>query len=122
MNFERNLDEYAKFFTPTNENGYMETPHLYTNFDEFIQDDFEIVFLFNHAHQHAPFAVKALRAGKNVLSECVAFATLKEAIELIEAVEETGKHYALIDQTSCRSAYPIRIGCPSDSPACSQLQ
>jgi len=67
---------------------------FYDNFDEFIKHDMDAVVLANYAHQHAPFAIKALKAGKHVFSEAVPCQTMKEAVELIEAVEETGKIYA----------------------------
>ena len=67
---------------------------LYTSFDEFLAHDMDLVVLANYANEHAPYAVRALRAGKNVLSEVLPVQNMKEAVELIEAVEETGKLYA----------------------------
>ena len=67
---------------------------VYSTFDEFIQHDMDAVVLANYAHQHAPFAIRALRSGKHVLSEVLPCATLAEGIQLIEAVEETGLVYA----------------------------
>jgi len=66
----------------------------YYDYDEFLKHDMDAVVLANYAHQHAPFAIKALRAGKHVFSEVLPVQTLKEAVELIEAVEETGLTYA----------------------------
>ncbi|MBR6789331.1 MAG: Gfo/Idh/MocA family oxidoreductase [Oscillospiraceae bacterium] len=66
----------------------------YTDFDEFLKHDMDAVVLANYANEHAPFAIKALRAGKHVLSEVLPVQTMKEAIELIEAVEETGLIYS----------------------------
>ncbi len=65
----------------------------YLDFEEFLKHDMDAVVLANYATEHAPFAVKALKAGKNVFSECLPFQTMKQAVELIEAVEETGKFY-----------------------------
>lgn len=71
---------------------------VYEDFDEFLQHpDMEAVVLANYFNEHTPFAIKALRAGKHVLSECVCCSTLKEGIELCEAVEETGKIYMLAE-------------------------
>ncbi|MBR5507332.1 MAG: Gfo/Idh/MocA family oxidoreductase [Clostridia bacterium] len=67
---------------------------LYDNFDEFIQHDMDAVVLANYAHEHAPFAIKALKKGKHVFSEVLPAGNMKEAIELIETVEETGLVYA----------------------------
>lgn len=65
----------------------------YTDFDEFIRHDMDAVVLANYANEHAPFAIKAMKAGKHVYSEVLPVQTLKEAVELIEAVEETGMTY-----------------------------
>ena len=66
----------------------------YTDYDEFLKHDMDAVVLANYAHQHAPFAIKAMRAGKHVFSEVLPVQTMKEAVELVECVEETGKTYA----------------------------
>ncbi|MBQ8803090.1 MAG: Gfo/Idh/MocA family oxidoreductase [Tyzzerella sp.] len=65
----------------------------YNNFEDFIKHDMDAVVLANYAHEHAPFAIKAMKAGKHVYSEVVPVQTLKEAVELVETVEETGKIY-----------------------------
>ena len=67
---------------------------FYNNFDDFIKHDMDAVVLANYAHEHAPFAIAAMKAGKHVFSEVVPVQTMKEAVELIEAVEQTGKVYA----------------------------
>ena len=36
----------------------------YTDYDEFLGHDMDAVILANYFHQHAPFAIKALEAGK----------------------------------------------------------
>ncbi|NLD88299.1 MAG: Gfo/Idh/MocA family oxidoreductase [Clostridiales bacterium] len=70
----------------------------YTDFDAFIKHDgMDAVVLTNYFHEHAPYAIKSLHAGKHVLSECVCNATLKEGVELCEAVEETGLIYMLAE-------------------------
>ena len=66
---------------------------FYTDFDEFIEHDMDLVVLANYAVEHAPFAIKALKKGKNVLSELVPCVNMKQAVELVEAVEESGKNY-----------------------------
>lgn len=66
----------------------------YTDFDEFIKHDMDAVVLANYAHEHAPFAIKAMKAGKHVISEVLPCQCMKQDVELIEAVEETGKIYA----------------------------
>ena len=67
---------------------------FYECFDDFIQHDMDAVVLANYANEHAPFAITALKRGLHVFSEVLPCQTMKEAVELIEAVEETGKIYA----------------------------
>jgi len=66
----------------------------YNNFDDFIEHDMDAVVLANYANEHAPFAIRAMKAGKHVFSEVLPVQTMKEAVELIETVEETGMTYA----------------------------
>ncbi|HHU83885.1 MAG TPA: GNAT family N-acetyltransferase [Clostridiales bacterium] len=66
---------------------------FFTDFDEFIKTDMDCVVLANYANEHAPYAVKAMKAGKHVLSEVLPVQNMKEAVELIETVEETGLVY-----------------------------
>lgn len=65
----------------------------YTDYESFLEHDMDAVILANYYHEHAPFAVKALNAGKHVMSECAACHTLAEGVELINAVEKSGKIY-----------------------------
>ncbi|MCR5484521.1 MAG: Gfo/Idh/MocA family oxidoreductase [Clostridiales bacterium] len=73
----------------------------FTEFDEFLEygrkNGMNLVFLANFFHQHAPYAVKAMEAGMDVLSECTAAGTLKECVDLVEAVERTGRKYILAE-------------------------
>ncbi len=67
---------------------------LYTNFDDFIKHDMDAVILANYANEHASFAIRCLKAGKHVMSEVLPCETMAQAVELIEAVEESGLVYA----------------------------
>ena len=67
---------------------------FYDNFEDFIKHDMDAVVLANYANEHAPFAIRAMKLGKHVFSEVLPVQTMKEAVELIEAVEETGMIYA----------------------------
>ena len=73
---------------------------IVNSFDELLTSDVDLIILANYAHQHAPYAIQSMKAGKHVLSETMAVATLKEAVELIETVEETGMNYSLLDHTN----------------------
>ena len=65
----------------------------YTDFEDFIRHDMDAVVLANYANEHAPFAIRAMKEGKHVFSEVLPVQTMKEAVELCEAVEETGLIY-----------------------------
>jgi len=69
----------------------------YTDYDEFLTHDSDAVILANYFHEHAPFAIKALRAGKHVLSETACCKTIAEGVELAEAVEDSGLIYMLAE-------------------------
>ena len=66
----------------------------FDNFDDFIKYDMDAVVLANYATEHAPFAIRCMEAGKHVFSEVLPVQTMKEAVELVECVERTGKVYA----------------------------
>lgn len=66
----------------------------YTEFDEFINHEMDAVVLANYANQHAPFAIRCMEKGLDVISEVLPVQTMKEAVELIECVERTGRLYA----------------------------
>ncbi len=66
----------------------------YPSFDDFIQHDMDAVILANYAHEHATFGIRLLESGRHIMTECLTCANMKEAVELIETVERTGKIYA----------------------------
>lgn len=70
-----------------------ESVKFYDNYDEFLKHDMDAVILANYANEHAPFAIKAMEAGKNVISEVLPVQTMSQAVALIECVERTGKKY-----------------------------
>ena len=67
---------------------------LFENFDDFANFKMDAVVLANYATEHAVYAVKLLRMGINVMSEVLPCETMAQAVELIEAVEASGKVYA----------------------------
>jgi predicted dehydrogenase len=69
----------------------------YTDYDRFLEHDMDAVVLANYFHEHAPFAIKALDAGKHVMSECTCNATLAEGVALCRKVEKTGLTYMLAE-------------------------
>ena len=72
---------------------YGDAVAYYDDFETFLTHDMDGVVLANFANAHAPFAIRCLEAGKNVLSEVLPVQSMREAVELIEAVERTGKLY-----------------------------
>ncbi len=77
----------------------------YDNFDDFIRHDMDAVVLANYANEHAPFAIRALAAGKHVFSEVLPVQNMKEAVALAEAVEKSGLVYAY-GENYCYMAAP----------------
>lgn len=65
----------------------------YTDYAKFLEHDLDAVVLANYFHEHAPFAIQALRAGKHVMSETAACNTMAEGVELCRTVEKSGKTY-----------------------------
>ena len=65
----------------------------YTDYDKFLEHDMDAVALANFFHEHAPFAIKALQAGKHVISETMAARTMGQCVDLCEAVEQSGQIY-----------------------------
>lgn len=80
----------------------------YTDYDEFLKHDMDIVMLANYANEHAPFAIKAMESGKNVISEVLTAKSIAEAIELMECVERTGKKYCYAENY-CFMGAPAEI-------------
>ena len=74
---------------------------LFADFDEFLQYGKSVgmnaVFLANYFHQHAPYAIKCMEAGMDVVSECTSASTLKECVDLVRCVERTGRKYMIAE-------------------------
>ena len=69
------------------------------DFDELLDSGIELVILCNYLPDHASCAIKALRKGIAVVTECLAAATMKECVELVEAVEETGVYFSMAENS-----------------------
>ena len=65
----------------------------FENFEDFFNYDMDAVVLANYANEHAQYAIRLLRSGRHVMSEVLPSETMAQAVELIEAVEESGKVY-----------------------------
>jgi len=69
----------------------------YQDYDEFLKCDLDGVILTNYFTEHAEFAIKAMKAGKAVLTECTAAVTMAQCVKLLRAQEETGMIYMLAE-------------------------
>ena len=65
----------------------------YTDFEDFIRHDMDAAVLANYANEHVPYGIRLLESGRHIMTECLTCATMKEAVDLIEAVERSGKVY-----------------------------
>jgi len=65
----------------------------YQDYDAFLAHDMDGVILANYFDEHAPLAIKALKAGKHVMSETAACKTIAEGVQLLRTVEQTGLVY-----------------------------
>lgn len=69
---------------------------VYTDFDSFLEHPgLEAIVLCNYFHEHAPYAIKALRKNIHVLSECTSNSTMAEGVELVRAAEKSKAFYML---------------------------
>ena len=60
---------------------------IFDDYDEFIEYDMDAVILANYFSEHAPFAIKAMKKGKHVLSETISNVTMAQGVELCRCVE-----------------------------------
>jgi predicted dehydrogenase len=65
--------------------------------EEFLSWDFDAVVLATYCPAHADDAIRALQAGKHVLSEVTSFHTMDEGVRLVEAVEQSDRVYQLAE-------------------------
>jgi predicted dehydrogenase len=70
---------------------------VYTDYNKFLEHDMDAVILANYFNEHAPFAIKALKAGKHVLSETSCNSTLAEGVDLCRTVEKADLIYMLAE-------------------------
>jgi len=69
------------------------------DYDELLDSGIDAVVLANFLPDHCRDAIKALKKGIAVVSECLAAATMKECVDLVEAVEETGVYYSMAENS-----------------------
>lgn len=102
-----NIDVVAgcDFYEPLRESFRKNCPGAFicSDEDEFLARDFDAVLIATYCPDHAAHAIKAMKAGKHVLSEVTAFFTPAQGVALVEAVEKSGKVYNLAEN------YPFSI-------------
>lgn len=69
------------------------------DYDELLDSGIDLVVLCNYLPDHAACAIKALRKGVAVVTECLAAATMKECVELVETVEQTGVYFSMAENS-----------------------
>ncbi len=67
------------------------------DFDELLDCELDGVLVCNYFHEHVEYAIKALRRGVAVFSECTSAVTMKDCVRLCEAVEQTGGKYMIAE-------------------------
>lgn len=68
---------------------------LCETFEELLATGIDAVVLTNFFHEHAEFAIRAMEAGVDVISDTTTAGTLGECLDIIECVERTGRKYML---------------------------
>ncbi len=74
--------------------------HAVESMDQLLELDVDSIGVYTPPWTHAELAIRALNAGKNVISACPAAVTMDEMRDLLEAVERTGRIYML-----CETSY-----------------
>jgi len=69
----------------------------YTDYDEFVNADLDIIFIGTPIPCHAAQTIKAVESGKHVLSEVTAASTVADCERIVEAVRRTGQSYMLAE-------------------------
>lgn len=82
--------------------------HTFASLDQLCETDVDAVAVFSQHWMHAPQAVQALRAGKDVYSAVPSAITPEEMAAIVQATRESGRIY-MIGETSYY--YPAAIYC-----------
>jgi predicted dehydrogenase len=70
---------------------------LYTEYDAMLDSGIDIVVVATPMPLHVPMSVRALEAGKHVLSEVPAATDLDQCWQLLQAVRRSGKQYMMAE-------------------------
>lgn len=83
---------------------YGDGVNICSSWDEMMSAGIDAVILANYFHEHARYAIKAMEAGVDVISETTAAPTAGECLDLVECCERTGRKYMLA--ANC----PVMVG------------
>lgn len=84
---------------------------VFTDFDEFIKQEFDILVVANYCTEHVPYVIKGLQMGKHVLSEVIACKTLAEGVRLCREVEKAEKKgvFYMLAENCCFFSYILEM-------------
>ncbi len=97
------LEAKAKVFKKAMQGGHQDPDRLQTfsDFDEFLASDVELVFIATYAPMHTDHVIKALEAGKHVISEIPAIWTVEDAKRLRASVEAHPNQKYVVAENCC---------------------
>lgn len=73
--------------------------YRFQKYEDFLNEDIDIVMIGSPVPFHAQQTIDALDAGKHVLCEITAADTVEDCFRIIEAVERSGKIYMMAENT-----------------------
>jgi len=73
---------------------------LFTNYDDFINTDIDIVMISTPMPVHAEQSIKAMESGKHVLCELTAATTIADCEKVVNTVKKTKKTYMMAENYS----------------------
>ncbi len=71
---------------------------VYSDYNQALKDDFDIVDLVVPHHLHREMAIKAMKLKKNVMVEKPIATSVKEGLEMIQVSRENGVKFMVLDQ------------------------
>ena len=81
---------------------------LFTSFDEVLEDPtIDVVHLCTPHYLHAPMAIAAMKAGKDVLTEKPMAMSIYETMDMVRAANETGRTLGVCFQNRYNYTSPV---------------
>ena len=84
-------------------------PKRFTDYEEMLADDIDIVVLGTPENLHVPQSISALEAGKHVVSEVTAATSIEQCYELVRAVRKSKTKY-MMAENKCYTRSSMLIG------------